>query len=264
MDPLMPEGPPFVSDPALVTDEEALRALETDLRLAAHLRALSRVSVATAHDIRTPLHTMVLYLELLRRTIADKSGPDTSVRQERYLDVIGSEIQRLEQMVVCLLGQTRVAEETSERFDLVGAARDIHGFLDPYCRRAKVRVSLTLPDTTVLVEGNRDSIQQALIHIFMTIVEAFPDGGDIGMSVAAGRGKAVFLITGAGPGMPAAILDGSSGAPPTNRAFGAERGLYVARRVVERHGGSIKVRSGGRPGTGASLEIQLPLAAPEG
>ena len=258
----MLEGPPFVLDPALVTDDEALRALETDLRLAAHLRALSRVSVVTAHDIRTPLHTVVLYLELLRRTIADKSGADTSVRQERYVDVIGSEIKRLERMLESLLGQTRVAEDTRERFDLVGAARDLHGFLDPYCRRARVRVPLSLPDTPVLVEGNRDSIKQALIHILMTAVEAFPDGGEMGMSVAAGRGKAVFLLTGAGPALPAAILDGSGEAPPTNRAFGAERGLYVARRVVERHGGSIKVRSGGRRG-GASLEIQLPLAAPE-
>ncbi len=260
----MPEGPPFVLDPALVTDEEALRVLETDLRLAAHLRALSRVSLVTAHDIRTPLHTMVLYLELLRRTIADKSGPDTSVRQERYVDVIGSEIRKLEQMLEGLLGQTRVAEETSERFDLVGAARDLHGFLDPYCRRARVQVPLSLPDTPVLVEGNRDSIKQALIHILMTIVEAFPDGGEMGMSVAAGRGKAVLLITGAGPGMPAAILDGSDEALPTNRAYGAERGLYVARRVVERHGGTIKMRRGGRRSAAASLEIQLPLAAPEG
>ena len=259
----MPEGPPFVSDPALVTDEEALRVLETDLRLAAHLRALSRVSRVTAHDIRTPLHTMVLYLELLRRTIAEKSEADTVLRQERYVDVISSEIQRLEQMLESLLGQTRVAEGTSERFDLVGAARDLHGFLDPYCRRARVRVPLSLPDTPVLVEGNRDSIKQALIHILMTIAETFPDGGEMGMSVAAGRGKAVFLITGAWPGLPAAILDGSGGAPPTDRAYGAERGLYVARRVVERHGGSIRVQSGARRGAAASLEIQLPLAAPE-
>jgi len=248
-------------DPALVTDEDSLRALETDMRLAAHLRALSRVSLVTAHDIRTPIHTVVLYLELLRRTIADKSGPDTPARQERYVEVIGSEIQRLEGMLESLLGQTRVAEDTSERFDLVGAARHLHAFLDPYCRRARVRVSLSLPDAPVPVEGRRDSINQALIHILITAVEAFPDGGEMGMTVASGQGKAVFQITGVAPGTPVTILDGSGGAHPTNHVFGAERGLYAARRVVERHGGSITVRPGGLP-AGASLEIQLPLAAP--
>lgn len=67
----------------LAMDEEALRALETDVRLATHLRALSRVSIATAHDVRTPLHTMVLYLELLRNTLAEAPAPDRQTRQER-------------------------------------------------------------------------------------------------------------------------------------------------------------------------------------
>ncbi|TMQ60218.1 MAG: HAMP domain-containing histidine kinase [Candidatus Eisenbacteria bacterium] len=259
MDPGMLEGSPFVLDPDLVADDETTRALEADLRLAAHLRALSRVSAVTAHDIRTPLHTVILYLELLRNTIEGKSKDDASLRQERYVEVIGSEIRRLERMLDGLLGQTRVTEDSRERFDLADTARDLHSFLDPYCRRSRVQVLLSLPEAPVVVDGNRDSIKHALIHILLTALEGLPDGGELGISLAAGRGKALFTLTGAAPGAQPAILDSSGGPPQPGRALGVERGLYAARRAVERHGGSIKVRSRGRRGP-AGLEIQLPLA----
>src|SRR5438105_3392104 len=105
-------------DPDKAMDDETLRSLETDVRLAMHLRALARVSVATAHDVRTPLHTMVLYLELLRNTLAEAPGPDRRGRQERYLEVVASELQRLETMLDNLLGQMRLGEERVQRLDL--------------------------------------------------------------------------------------------------------------------------------------------------
>src|SRR2546422_7711213 len=114
---------------AVVTDDDTMRALETDVRLAAHLRGLSRVSHATAHDIRTPLHTVVLYLELLRNTLGEAPEVDARARQERYVDVIGSEILRLEKMMETLLSQTRVSEDTMERFDLSETVRDLNAFL---------------------------------------------------------------------------------------------------------------------------------------
>src|SRR5712691_160684 len=97
-------------DGELAMDDERLRALETDVRLATHLRALSRVSIATAHDVRTPLHTMVLYIELLRGTLAEGPGPDRQERQMRYLEVVSSELGRLETMLDNLIGQMRLGE----------------------------------------------------------------------------------------------------------------------------------------------------------
>jgi signal transduction histidine kinase len=248
---------------AIVTDEDTMRALEIDLRLATHLRAVSRVSRATAHDIRTPLHTVVLYLELLRNTLSGKSQgkseADTPARQERYVDVIASEIQRLEGMLETLLSQTRL-DDKAERFDLLETVRDLHLFMEPYCRRTRVQVHLKPSDAPVVIEGDKDALRHALLHILITAVEGCPAGGEMDLSVATADAKGSVVLRG-GPGLSSEILDGSRGAPSTQRAFGPERGLYVARRVVERHGGSIKVRSGAK--RAPTLEIQLPLAAAE-
>jgi len=255
---------PSVLDPTLgpvSTDEGALRAQETDLRLATHLRALSRVSLATAHDVRTPLHTIILYLELLRNTLASTPDEEKRASQERFVEVIGSELQRLEGLLEKLFSQTRVAEGKTERFDLAETVRDLHAFLEPYRRRTRIESTLTAPEDPILIEGDRDAIRHALVHILITAVEGTEAGGKHELHVAAADGRATFVITGAAEAPSTQILDGSRADPPKQAASGAERGLYVARRVVERHGGSIHVRTGA-PGA-ATLEIRLPLAAVE-
>ena len=146
---------------AVMTDEATLRALESDQRLAAHMRALSRLAPATAHDMRTPLHTVVLYLELLRNTLAEPSGGDVKERQGRYVEVIGSELQRLEGMLDSILNQLRVTEDSAERFDLVETVRDLGVLLEPYCRRGRVELRRASPDGPVLVVSRTHSPKYA-------------------------------------------------------------------------------------------------------
>jgi len=226
-------------DPAL--DEE------TDLRLATHLRALSRVALATGHDIRTPLHTMILYLQILRNAISEPPGPETRAKQERCAEVIGSEIKNLEIMLEQLINQTRVAEDRIERFDLVETLRDLHEFLEPHRRKTKIEFPWRAGGDAIRIEGNRGSIRHALVAILIAAIEATPQGGELTLGITAADGQARIEISGA-----------SAGLVP---ALGADRGLSVARRVVERHGGTIKVRSDAS--RVATLELQLPLAAAE-
>jgi len=237
-----------------MTDKGASRALDSDQRLAAHLRALSRLAPTTAHDMRTPLHTAVLYIELLRNTLAEPAGGDVKERQGRYVEVIGSELQRLEGMLDSILEQLRVSEDSAERFDLAQTVRDLGTLLLPYCRRGRVGLHQAPPDGPVHIEGNKDSLKQALLHILITSVEAIPADSELSISVYAENGGAVVRVAGALPAIPSALLPGNEGATDTE----TERGLRAARRVVERHGGTINARSGAPDA--ATLEIHLPLA----
>jgi signal transduction histidine kinase len=239
-------------------DGDMMRAMEADLRFATHLRAMSRVAVATSHDIRTPLHTIILYLELLRNTIAEKTQGSPAERQERYVEVIGSELQRLEAMMEGLLGQIRVTEEKVERFDLHELVSQLRTFLEPQCRKTRVEIRLEPAASPVVVQANKDSVRHALLHILATSVEAGSEEGAVDVSVLVSDGAAVVSIGGDLSGLSPAILDGE---PRAEDAFGAERGLFAARRVVEGWGGGIKLRTGALGA--ASLEINLPLAAAE-
>ncbi len=256
------QGQPAVTDASMDgdRDEVQLRDLETELRLAAHLRALARVSSATAHDVRTPLHTVVLYLELLRNALAGKGEAEMREKQERYVEVIGAEIQRLDRMLDALFGQTRMAEGKRERFDVAATTSDIALFLEPHCRRTRVEIRITPSAAAVPIEGDRDAVRQALFQILIAAVDGLPEGSEIGLNVASADSKATLTLTGCDSER-FAILDGSREAPPVRGVPVADRGLAVARRVVERHGGSIKVQPSAK--NAPTLELTLPLAAAE-
>ena len=239
------------------TDQDRI-ALETDLRLAAHLRALSHVSLATDHDIRSPLHIMGLHLDLLRRSLAETPGPDTRARQERYVGVLESEIKSLETMLGQLLRQIRIGKDAIERFDLVETVRDLHGFLEPHRRKTKIEFPWTAAIEPIAIEGHRGSIRHALVTILIAAIDATRPGQELALGITAADGRAKITISGAAAALVPAILDGTRGAPPKQPALGAEGGLYLARRVLERHGGSVSVRSDAA--RAATLEIQLPLA----
>jgi signal transduction histidine kinase len=244
-----------------VMDDQSRRLLETEVRLATHLRALSLVSLATAHDMRTPLHTMVLYLELLRNTLAEAPEGERVARQARYVDVVASELQRLEVMLEQLLGQTRLGSpDRLERVDLVETVGGLLEFLEPQRRRSRIEIAWEPDGNPVFVQTNRDSIRHALIHLLVTAIEALSEGEGLRVEARARDGRAVVTLTGPA-GLEDHFRDGLESEDADPRLFGAERGLHVARRVVERHRGTIEVQSGdSRP---TILEIQLPLAAVE-
>ncbi len=242
---------------ALVADPHEMQALETDRRLAAHLRGLSRVYLASAHDIRAPLNAMMLNLELLRGTLDDGSDPQVRTRQQRYVASITSEIQRLDRMLEALLSQTRLSGDTIERFDLREMIHDLHAFFDPYCRQKRIKLQLALPEAPVLIEGSRDAIRHGMLNLVINALEAVPSGDQVDLSLSVDDGAATLSIVNRGVGVPP--ISGGTSTSSMSHASGTGAGLSVTRRVVERHGGKIRVQS--EVDRAARFEIELPLAS---
>ncbi|HXF58526.1 MAG TPA: HAMP domain-containing sensor histidine kinase [Candidatus Saccharimonadales bacterium] len=243
-----------------VMDDENRRTLETEVRLATHLRGLSLVSFATAHDIRTPLHTIILYLELLRNTLAEAPEGERVTRQSRYVEVLASELQRLEVMLEQLILQTRLGPDKPERVDLVETVGELLEFLQPQGRKSHIEIAWEPAENPVFVQAGRESIRHALFHLLVTALEAGSEGEELRVGVVAREGSAVVTL--AGPAsLESYFRDGLGKEDAASKLLGSERGLHVARLVVERHRGTIEVRSGASRPT--ILEIQLPLAAAE-
>lgn len=240
-------------------DDEALRALETEVRLATHLRDLARVAVATAHDVKTPLHTMVLYLELLRRTLAEGPGPDRQARQEQYLEVLSSELERIDPMLDGLIDQMRLGDGRVQRLDLASTVKEVLGFLEPQRRRVRNEIQSDLPPDPVFVDIQRDAIRHALTHLLVVAIDSTPEGETLRVRLTPRDGRAVIEITGSAVGE--AMRQDPDEESGARRLLGRARGLAVARRVVEKHRGTISVRSGAS--RAATLEIELPLSAAE-
>ena len=92
---------------ALLTlrDAESVHRIEDEIELSRRLAAIGRLTSGVAHEVKNPINAIVVHLEVLRQKMKE-IDPDT----RRHMDVIGSEIQRLDRVVQTLVDFTRPVE----------------------------------------------------------------------------------------------------------------------------------------------------------
>ena len=238
-----------VLDPAL--DDPGMDD-ETDVRLATFLRVLSRVSRASSHDIRNPLHTMAIYVDLLKRLV-EAPERERVTRQKQHIEVLESEIHNLDLMLNHFFAQMRLESKAPERLDLVKVVHEILEFLEPYRRSIHAEIAWEPPADLVGVTATKESLRHALIYLLVSALDSAAKA-ELRVQVMAREGRAVFVVTGP-PAWSASIRGIDLG-----KAL-KESGLEVTRRSLQRERATLEVRSGASRPT--ILEIQMPLIAAE-
>lgn len=192
-----------------------------------------------AHDLRGPINTILLNLELLREGLSRESHPEQGPRQERYLTVIGSEVRRVNAMLDSLFGQLETLHETGETHDLRETLSDFVTMLAPYCRRKRVELRLDLSERACPVRANRDLLKDALVGLLLHAVEAMPGGGEVDLSLRVSETAGIISI--AGP-----RFGGKDPLPQSS----------AVQRLTEQSGASVRMsQESGRN----VIEIELPL-----
>ena len=227
----------------LLRDRIMLDALETDLLLASQLRALTRVYGAVTHDLKAPLNAMVLNLDLLQSALRRGEGAREAEQSEQYLDVLREELGRLDRSLLALLAETTPAGRGREEFDARAMVQEIERLLLPQARLQHVALEAHLPGTAVRIAGQRDRLKQAILNVAINALEAMSDGGALELRLAALQDEAEVSITDSGPGIPEEVRPRIFDMHFTTKTSGTGIGLYVARSIVEAHGGEISVES---------------------
>jgi signal transduction histidine kinase len=241
----------------LLRDRKAGDVLETDLLLASRMRSLVHVYRVLAHDLKAPLNAMQLTLELLADATAYEHGVAGNTRRQRHIEVLREELARLNRILQSMLDQKEPIASIAHRFDIREVIREIIVLLAPQARAQRVDLQVTLPDEPLALRGYRDRIKQALLNIAINALEAMPSGGRLDISLGATVSEARVRITDTGPGIPDESMDQIYQIYFTSKGTGNGIGLYVARVVVETHGGQIAVSS--ESGRGTTFTIALPM-----
>ena len=241
----------------LLRDRHVVDVLETDLLLASRMRSLVHVYRVLAHDLKAPLNAMQLTLELLADFSAYDDAPEGAARRRRHVEVLREELARLNRILQSMLDRKEPLEMVRQRFDLREVIREIVVLLAPQARGQRVDLRILLPDDPVWLHGYRDRIKQALLNIAINGLEAMPGGGRLELHLSACDTQLSVRIADTGPGIPAELLEAVERIHFTTKSEGSGIGLYVARLVVESHGGEMTVLS--RAGAGTMFTVTLPL-----
>lgn len=226
-------------------------------RLLAQYSEIATLAGGLAHEIRNPLSTMSLNLELLVEDVQDSRNPRDR-RMLKKLQKVQQEAVRLNELLNDFLQFARVGDQELVPSDLNALVRDFVDFYRPTAQEYGNEISLHLESNLPLVKLDESLVRQVLMNLAQNARQAMPDGGHLELqtSVRDDRVQLEFIDT--GEGMSDATRSKIFQVFYSTKSDGSGLGLPTVRKIVEAHGGSISCES--EPGRGTRFLISLPPA----
>jgi signal transduction histidine kinase len=243
---------------------QRIRAARGRLRARAvqaeRLAELGTLTGGLAHEIKNPLSTVQLNLQLLQEDL-DPSDPVYS-RIAHRLDTVSREAGRLRDILEDFLRFAGKIELRRQDVDLNLVLEELADFFAPQALLNRVQLRLRPNPEPLVVSVDPRLIKQAILNLMINALQAMNGGGELilGASVIDSSPPwASIDVIDTGPGVPAEQSEKIFQAYYSTKKGGTGLGLAMTRRIVEEHGGQIGVRSDA--GKGSDFFIRLPMRA---
>lgn len=226
-------------------------------RLQAQNTELATLAGGLAHEIRNPLSTMGMHLELLAEDLeADDSTRGR--RMKKRITSLQAECRNLEDILNAFLQFARAGELDLETLSLNDLVSEYVSVLEPQANSLGIELRPHLDSNLPSVRMDRSLIRQVLVNLGRNAIQAMPKGGSIDFLTYT-RGTSVFLeVIDTGSGMDEKTRSRMFQAFFSTRSGGSGLGLPTVRRIVEAHQGHISCES--EVGKGTRFTIQLPAS----
>jgi signal transduction histidine kinase len=238
-----------------------LRVTERTEEVRRLLKERTEFFASLSHELRTPLAAILGEVSLLERS--RRAGDATTARRLRY---------PAEQLLSLVNDVLELARAQSGRLELDMTDVSIYELVDEMrptmeglARRAGVEFAVDLPERLPQAHADRARLREVILNLVDNAVKYTPDGGAVRLTAAAPNGTLVLSVADTGVGIPADavplvfepfyVVPGTS---PYRDAPSTGLGLSLAKRLVEAHGGTIRVASA--PGRGSTFQFELPRA----
>ena len=222
---------------------------------------LGTLAGGLAHEIRNPLSTIKVNLQLLREELERVEG-ESMARSQRRVDILDKAVRRMEDILDDFLNFARGFELEPEPTDLNALIDEVAVFVEPEARRLDIDLRTAYDDTLPELPIDRKYFQQALLNLVLNArqaIEATGAPGQIFLTTRRSGDAAVVNVTDTGPGIPDDVRPRVFDAYFSTKKGGTGLGLPTTRRIIEEHGGGIDVKS--EPGKGTSFTITLPIVS---
>jgi two-component system, NtrC family, sensor histidine kinase HydH len=238
--------------PSLAVDEEP----EITRRLRAQYAEISQLAGGLAHEIRNPLSTFSLNLDLLAEDFQDADSPRDR-RVLKRVERLQHEVQRLHGIVENFLRFARVQDLKLEPTDLNEVVDELRDFYEPNAASRGIVIRTQFASDLPLGRIDVDLFKQALLNLVLNADHAMPSGGELILTTRREDPWIVLDVIDTGQGMTDEVRARIFDAFFSTRPAGSGLGLPTTRKIVESHGGTIHVRSD--PGKGSQFTIRLPV-----
>jgi len=233
-------------------DVESIERIGNQLHVSERLAALGRVTAGVAHEVKNPLNSMRLWLEVL------KGNMPVEPEAQQAVKMLDSEIDRLDRAVKTFLNFTKPLEFKLEETDLRLLLDEVLDAARPAITQAGVELRVDLPSEFPPTLVDSQLMHQAVLNLLLNACEFTDPGGRITLSLRRSGDSAIIAVADSGKGIPAEDQKKIFQLFFTTRPGGTGIGLANTFRFVQLHNGRIEFDS--EVGRGTTFRVELPLA----
>ncbi len=235
-------------------DVESVEQIESELELSRRMAAIGRLTSGVGHEVKNPINAIVVHLELLKNKLGTENASAS-----RHLEIIDSEIHRLDRVVQTLVDFSRPVELQLQEQDLRSVIGDILALASEELPTRNVILESSLPANPLIANVDADLLKQAALNVIQNGAQAMPEGGRLRVVLEEDRKNAVLRIADEGPGIPDDLRERIFDLYFTTKSGGSGIGLAMTYRILQLHHGSVEVQS--EVGRGTEFSLRIPLVA---
>ncbi len=225
-------------------------AAVSELEDARRLASLGSFAAAIAHDIRTPLTSISLNVQILRQKLA------LNADDREHLDIALEELERLDRSVAEILDFAKPVRLVSQAIDVGELLETTTRGMSPVLSEKGLALRFEPGGAVFAVQGDRQQLRQVLVNLVDNAADASPPGSEVTVRATASDARVAIEVVDHGRGIRADDLPRIFEPFFTTRPDGTGLGLAICHKVVRAHGGDIQVRS--TQGGGSTFTVLLP------
>jgi len=229
----------------LVRQAEALRAQQ--------MTTLAQLATGVAHEIRNPLTSIKMLIQVNRSSFAEAGLPTDD------LELVEQEIRRMERSINCLLDYARPEKGEMKQLILQDLVKRTIQLIQGQCESQIIRISVEMPREPVEVNGDATQLHQLLLNLCLNAMDAMSFGGELGVAMLVNQANSnvELRVSDTGVGICDELRDRIFDPFVTTKSNGIGLGLGICRRIADAHNGTLE----GANGTtgGAIFRLTLPL-----
>jgi|GEM_PF-804770 len=236
------------------------------LKRSERFETLSKMSSIMSHEIRNPLNSMVIYLQIMRREIR-KTNINIE-KFEKYLKIISNEIGRLDQLVHNFLLVSRPPKLEKKPVAIKEILNSVIMAQQANSLENGIQVESRFENENIVTALDEPKMKQVFLNIYLNAIQAMENGGKLTITLARTNGLNVAELKSEQLYACIQFIDTGKGIEPedlknifefyfSTKGEGTGLGLSIAQQIVEEHGGKIVVES--HPRKGSTFKIFLPL-----